>query len=247
MKTLVKAILGVPKRIKLLVWALTMRVRLARYGIKFQLEAGRRVTLSRFPTLEIEGLHQRGGSFRLVLGDHVWIGPSVDFSVKAGVDNVIIMGNRTRVNQGVCFKLSGGTIEMGEDCRMREFLVLKATGHMFMEDRVSISYFAVIHCEESIHIGEESGLGERITVVDSEHIFEGETVSWRNMRIITDPVVLGKHTLLLTNSVILMGARLGPGCVVGAQAVVKGGDYPASQLLAGTPAKSLRTLHPEPE
>ena len=54
---------------------------------------------------------------------------------------------------------------------------------------------------------------------------------------------IGHETLIGMNAVVLDRARIGAQSIVGAMAMVKmGSDTPARSLLAGTPAKVIRTL-----
>ena len=209
---------------------------MARHGMKLQLVAPHGVVLAGFPTLEIESYEARGGSFRLVLGPRVWIGHGVDIQLRAGTDNVLMIGEGSRVSGGARFKLAGGLIEVGPSCRVRDFVILKSSGALVVGARATISYGAIIHCEKRIELGEGVGLADRVTILDSEHLVEGQERSWRDVPIETDPVLIGENTSIFANAIVLMGTRLGPGCMVGATSIVRG-DHPANTLLIGAPAR----------
>jgi acetyltransferase-like isoleucine patch superfamily enzyme len=55
------------------------------------------------------------------------------------------------------------------------------------------------------------------------------------------PISLGDHVWVGSGARILKGASIGSGCVVGMSAVVTRGDYPESCIIAGNPAKIVRT------
>ena len=45
---------------------------------------------------------------------------------------------------------------------------------------------------------------------------------------------------------VLNGARIGPGCLVGANALVtEGKEFPENAMILGSPAKVVRTFDPE--
>lgn len=56
------------------------------------------------------------------------------------------------------------------------------------------------------------------------------------------PVTIGDDVWIGANATILKGARIGDGCVVATGAVVTKGDYPARSILAGSPAKVVKSL-----
>ena len=60
------------------------------------------------------------------------------------------------------------------------------------------------------------------------------------------PVVIGKNCFVGCNALILKGTRLGDGCIVGAGAVVSG-EFPAGSVIAGNPARVIRTVLPQGE
>jgi galactoside O-acetyltransferase len=60
-----------------------------------------------------------------------------------------------------------------------------------------------------------------------------------------EEIVIGDDVWLGANCIILKGARIGAGSVVAAGAVVLRGEYPPCSLLAGNPAKVIRSIDPD--
>jgi acetyltransferase-like isoleucine patch superfamily enzyme len=58
----------------------------------------------------------------------------------------------------------------------------------------------------------------------------------------TDPVILGDDIWFGANCTILPGAKIGSGSIVATGAVVTRGDYPQRSILAGNPARVVKTL-----
>lgn len=59
----------------------------------------------------------------------------------------------------------------------------------------------------------------------------------------TDPVELGDDIWFGANSTILPGARIGSGSIVASGAVVTKGDYPDNSVIAGNPARAVKSLN----
>lgn len=57
-----------------------------------------------------------------------------------------------------------------------------------------------------------------------------------------EPVCIGDDVWVGANTTILKGARIGDGCIVAAGAVVLRGEYSPGTLIAGNPAKVVKTL-----
>jgi acetyltransferase-like isoleucine patch superfamily enzyme len=233
------AVLGVLRRFRLAYWALGVRLRLARHGMRFALEAPHGVVLAGLPTLEIESFDARGGSFRLVMGRRAWVGPGVEILLRAGTDNLLEIGEGTRLSGGPHLKLAGGEIRIGPNCRVRDFVVLKSSGSLILRGRNLVSFGSVIHCEDSVDIGEGAGLAENVSIVDSEHLMEGQALSWSEVPIETAPILVGRNAAIFGGAMVTMGSTLGPGCVVAPGSVVRG-EHPADTVLAGVPARGVK-------
>lgn len=57
-----------------------------------------------------------------------------------------------------------------------------------------------------------------------------------------DPIVIGNDVWIGANVTILKGARIGAGSIVATGAVVPAGDYPPRSIIAGVPAKVIKTV-----
>jgi len=55
------------------------------------------------------------------------------------------------------------------------------------------------------------------------------------------PITIGEDVWIGANAIILKGVVLGDGCVVAAGAVVTRGHYPPGSIIAGNPAKVVKT------
>jgi acetyltransferase-like isoleucine patch superfamily enzyme len=97
----------------------------------------------------------------------------------------------------------------------------------------------VVLAFEGIEIEDDVALASEVFVTDSDNHPLGD----RPMR--QAPVVIGRGAWVATRATILAGVRIGERAVVAAGAVVTS-DVPADTLVAGVPARPVRTLtyHP---
>lgn len=209
--------------------------------MRLELDAADTPLLLAAPRLVVLPGAGRGGVLRLKLGAPVRIGSEVEIEVHTGSSSELTLRDGVHVSGGARFKLRGGTIDVGAGTAVREFAILKATeGALRVGGRCTLSFGSVIHCAEAVTLGDGVGLAEHVSVLDSDHRLGGAHHPWDNP-IVSDPVTLGELTTVLAGSVVLKGTRTGRGCVAAAGSVLRG-DYPAASLLAGTPARVIRSL-----
>jgi serine acetyltransferase len=55
-------------------------------------------------------------------------------------------------------------------------------------------------------------------------------------------VSIGDDVWIGANCSVLKGARIGDGCIVATGSVVTRGEYPANSILAGNPARVIKTI-----
>lgn len=116
----------------------------------------------------------------------------------------------------------------------------------------AVGHGLVVSAGGTIEVGPGTLLSARVTLLDQQHDFESWTrpaaaagtrprFSWALTA--PRPVVVGAGCWLGIGVVVLPGARIGDGCVVGANSVVSG-ELPAFSVAAGAPARVLRSSAP---
>lgn len=163
----------------------------------------------------------------------------------------------------VIYNKKGATLTIGEGVTIRSsflsnlvglysrtIIVTRAPGsHITIGDHVGISG-ATLYARRGITIGDNTCIGGNCKILDNDfHPLEAETRnallqqahSGDNDPIPTREIVIGKDCFIGCNTIILKGTVLGDGCVVGAGAVVSG-RFPANSVIAGNPARVIRTL-----
>lgn len=89
----------------------------------------------------------------------------------------------------------------------------------------------------TITIGDDVLFGPEVMMTAATYLFnEGSPISQQPMR--EADIVIGKDVWLATRAIILPGARIGDGAIIGAGAVVKGEVLPG-QIVAGSPARPV--------
>jgi acetyltransferase-like isoleucine patch superfamily enzyme len=94
---------------------------------------------------------------------------------------------------------------------------------------------AIVLVEKSLESGARSGIGTGCFVSDSDwHFVAGSERS--------APIRIGEHVWMPHDISVLKGAVIPDGCIVAARSVVMGGrEFPERSLIAGAPAKLLKT------
>lgn len=111
-------------------------------------------------------------------------------------------------------------------------------------DRCVIGQRCGLVAHESIEIGDDVWFGQDIFVTDANHGFEDPDVPIGQQLGPHEPVRIGAGSWVGHGVVILPGSRIGRHVVVAAGSVVRG-EVPDYSVVAGVPAKVIRTLDPD--
>ena len=118
----------------------------------------------------------------------------------------------------------------------------KAGAKIEIGDNVGLSGVTV-YARKGITIGENTLIGGNSKIFDNDfHPLEAQSRNENvEEEIAVKEVVIGKNCFIGCNAIILKGTHLGDGCVVGAGSVVSG-EFPANSVIAGNPAKVIKTI-----
>jgi len=136
---------------------------------------------------------------------------------------------------------NAGTMTFGNRCifssaRMRHLIsagknaVLEIGHHAFLNDGVNIC------ATQSITIGNFVKIADMVSIFDSDFhpVAPDQPVRQK-------PVIIGDNVWIGANSIILAGVRIGNHAVIAANSVVNT-DVPAKSVVAGTPARLVKTF-----
>jgi acetyltransferase-like isoleucine patch superfamily enzyme len=227
------------RTIRFRLWAVTTKVRLKRLGGDFTLEAAATPRFQTVPRVETNGY---GASLVFRIGSDCRLGRDMVFDLRAGKTGTVEFGDRVTVQNNVRLQPWGGLIRLADDCQLRDACELQSLGELTMGWRTLIGRFVHVHCDERITFGENVGLAERTTVIDSDHGFDGSDTWFMDQPIRVAPVEIGDNTFTSANTFILRGTKLGRNSCTGAGAVVLGGEFPDGHLIVGAPAKAVKAL-----
>ena len=189
-------------------------------------------TYNKFPAIIFQDgllrLHiHKGKRAKFCIGDRLIVQP-------LGVTRIpclIQMGESSEIN-------IRGEFSIGDDVRMAVsksgFLGI---GGKNKESGSGISGGCLINAFKKILIGEDVIIAWDIFITDSDwHAIEGSSHH--------AATVIGSHVWVAVGAKILKGAVIGNDSIVGCSAVVLSGSYPERSLLAGVPAKIIKTSIP---
>jgi dTDP-4-amino-4,6-dideoxy-D-glucose acyltransferase len=131
----------------------------------------------------------------------------------------------------------------GDNVRIDDFCLISAgEGGIKLGRNVHISAYSSVVGEAPVEFGDFSGISNKVAVFSSTDDFAkgmtNPTVPDRFRKLRHIKVILGKHAVVGSNSVLLPGSILGEGTSVGALSVVRGRLEPWSVYL-GNPAKKI--------
>ncbi len=156
----------------------------------------------------------------------------------------------------VVVKAKGSEIIIGRNCTIksaflsnfvglyqRSVIVARAAGAVIrIGDHVGMSG-ATIYARNKIEIGDHTQIGGNVKILDNDfHPLEAKARREDiKEEIRSAPISIGKDCFIGVNAIILKGTVLGDRCVVGAGAVVSG-SFPEGSVIAGNPAKVIKTI-----
>ena len=144
------------------------------------------------------------------------------------------------------FILGARSIFVGR--RVRIFPGLRAEAHkggrIYVHDNVAIGQDFHITAMGDLHIGEGSLISASVMVTDIDHGYTDVSESLHEQPMQYSRTEIGKNCFLGMGVRIQAGTVLGEGCVVGANAVVRGTFAPRS-VIVGVPARVIKRYDPD--
>lgn len=157
--------------------------------------------------------------------------------------NRLTIGEGAVIGRGALLSLRGGTLTVGSGTQVRRLSTLQVTGDLSVGSGVVLSTGMVVHCAESVTVGDLTIIGEHSTIADSAHVRTPRGVPVHHA-VRTSPVRIGRNCWLGSSVVVASGVTIGDQCFVGAHSVVTR-DVEDGWLVAGVPARPLRELDDE--
>jgi len=153
------------------------------------------------------------------------------------------VGARLRVEGGVRFRYAMHPgITIGDDVYIGPNGIFDIPPGMTLEigHRASINIGVFIGGNTSVTIGDDVLIGEYVSIRDAGHGFSDMRTPIKNQKMESRPITIGNNVWIARGVCVLPGAVINNGCVIGANAVVKG-ELPANTVSVGAPARVVRT------
>ena len=110
-------------------------------------------------------------------------------------------------------------------------------GGKLNESGSGISASTLVTAYQSVEIGVDTIIAWDVYITDSDWHIIGNNPHQKN-------VVIGDHVWIAVGVKVLKGAIIGAHSIVGCSSVVMSGDYPSQVLIAGVPARIMKTNIP---
>lgn len=137
----------------------------------------------------------------------------------------------------------GHGFSMGRNASIECTGTLRSLGKgLVTGDNVGIGSFSFLGCAGGVAIGANTILGNYVSMHAENHNYADPTVPVRLQGVNHKGIVVGRNCWIGAKATILDGAEIGDDCIVAAGAVVREGRYAAGSLLAGVPARVVKTL-----
>lgn len=136
-------------------------------------------------------------------------------------------------------------ISIGDNSRIDDFAVLSAgKGGIFIGRHVHVAVFCSLIGKGRIELHDFANLSGRTSIYSSSDDFSGvhmtnPTIPAEYLGVVSEPVIVGKHCVVGSGSVLLPGTVMREGSTVGALSLAKG-ELEEFTMYAGIPAKSIR-------
>ena len=155
---------------------------------------------------------------------------------------------------GRTYMTIGNNFSAGRGLWLHALSAYSSTGQVFepkliIGNRVSVSDYVHIGCNNRIIIGDDVLMGSKIYITDHNHgVYRGEYADSPDIpptnRKLTEgeSVEIGDRCWIGEFVTILPGVRIGEGCIIGSHSTVTH-DIPANSIAVGSPARVVKVWH----
>ncbi len=152
--------------------------------------------------------------------------------LKIGARSVIMLGARILFHRG--------RVVIGPRAKIHGGAILDAQkGSIVLGEHVSLNPYAIIYGAGGVTIGNDVRIAAHAVIVSFDHNFADVTRPISDQGITCRPIVIEDDVWISSGARILAGAHIAIGCVIAANAVVKGKTEPHG-IYGGVPARLLR-------
>lgn len=158
----------------------------------------------------------------------------IELGLKSFGDNVLISKK--------CSIYGAKNIEIGNNVRIDDFCIL--SGRIIIKNNVHIAAGVYIFAgSDGVFFNDFSGISSRSVIYAASDDYSGEYMTnptvpdeFRNVK--SEPVYIGRHTLIGTGCTVLPGVKVGDGASVGAMSLINN-DVEEYTMNVGIPCKKI--------
>jgi acetyltransferase-like isoleucine patch superfamily enzyme len=142
----------------------------------------------------------------------------------------LVTGGNVRIGHQLCLRGAQGRVELGA----------VPGGELVIGDRVFVNWGSTIVATIGIEIGDDCNIAELTAIWDSNYhpLEQGAEIKQAK-------TIVGRNVWIGRGSMILPGVQIGDNAVIAAGSVVTT-NVDSNTLVAGNPARAIRTFRAEP-
>lgn len=148
--------------------------------------------------------------------------------------NSFVQGSR--IESRIRFWSNSTMIVNGGSFGTNTYILLFEGARLEIGENCCINVNFSVTCGSSIKIGNNVFIGQNVSIRDTHGDHFINTPGYQN----TKPVEIGDHVWIASDAMIMPGVKIGAGSIVAARSLVTK-DVPAGTMVAGIPAKVIRT------
>ena len=152
----------------------------------------------------------------------------------------IKIGYETKLNSVSITVKKGGVLEIGDLCELRGRIIIEPNCKLIIGNGLICNDMIFIHVAENgtIYIGDDCLFANcRIYNSDMHGVYDIQTRKRINT---SKDVIIEDKVWLARDTIVLKGAKINKGCVVGARTIVNR-SFSDFSMIAGSPAKTIKT------
>jgi acetyltransferase-like isoleucine patch superfamily enzyme len=158
------------------------------------------------------------------------------------------LGRGVTLQDGVFIDaLSKNGVSLGNNCNIGPMAIIQATGvltrlgtGLSIGDNSGIGAFSFVGCGGGVKIGSNVIMGQYVSFHSENHVIDDITKLIRVQGVTRKGIEVGDDCWVGAKATFLDGSKVGNGCVVAAGCVVRG-DFPDFSVIAGVPARVIRS------
>lgn len=153
------------------------------------------------------------------------------------------LGKNVKIGKRVDFRYPNQSLRIGTNTSIGNNCEIQTSPGAITRigNNVSLNTGCIIVSCFSISIGDDTRVGEYVSIRDQNHIFSNDSIPYRKQGLNGGNVNIGQNCWIGRGVVILPGVIIGSGTIIAANSVVNK-NLPARCVAGGVPAKILKRL-----